>query len=116
MINLAEPERAAALSGDRDIRVGLHTLRQRAGGTCAHAKGASTGSQASARRGRYEHQAERRAIFAADQLPLEKRNNFRCPLIWGHPQALMGTRGGDRADRGIGTAGRLRLVHRLRRR
>jgi len=47
---------------------------------------------------------------------LVKMNNFGCSLILGHPQAPMGTRGGDRADRGIGTAGRrLRLVQRLRR-
>jgi acetyl-CoA acetyltransferase len=25
--------------------------------------------------------------------PLEKMNNFGCSLVWGHPQAPMGTRG-----------------------
>jgi acetyl-CoA acetyltransferase len=26
-------------------------------------------------------------------VPLEKMNNFGCSLVWGHPQAPMGTRG-----------------------
>src|SRR5262249_40323586 len=41
---LAEPERAAALSGNRDIRVRLHRIGS-AGGTCAHARGANTAAK-----------------------------------------------------------------------
>jgi hypothetical protein len=80
-IILAEPERAAALSGTRHSRAPA-PLWQRAGGTCAHARGANTSSQASARRGRYEHQAERRAIFAADRLSAGEDEQFGCSLIW----------------------------------
>src|SRR5262249_49575576 len=78
----AEPQRVAAQS--RHSRAPA-PLWQRAGGTCARARDANTSSQASARRGRYEHQAERRrddrpeafstSRICSSKLPAERQNS-----------------------------------------
>ena len=96
-IILAEPEPAAALSGNRDIRVRLHRFGS-ARAALAHMPATSQASALDA--------IKRNDVLFSQQtgFPLEKMNNFGYSLIWGHPQAPMGTRGGDRAAPGIGTA------------
>ncbi len=104
-IILAEPERAGQLSRDANIRVRL----------C----GFGSARAAQAHMPEAPIPAAKRALDAADTsiermdavkthnpfalndvlfsrqtgFPLERMNNFGCSLVWGHPQAPMGTRG-----------------------
>ena len=128
-IIVAEPERAGALSANRDIRVRLHGFGSAraaiahmpeapipaakqaldAAGTTHRADGCGQDAQ-SVRR-------QRRSVFAPNRIPAGEDEQFRLLAGLGTSAGADGYPRGDRADRGIGAARRrLRSVHRLRRR
>jgi acetyl-CoA acetyltransferase family protein len=104
-IIVASPERAQELGRSSDIRVRLHGFGS-ARAALAHmpeapipaAKRALDAAGMS-----IEHMdavkthnpfAVNDVLFARQTgFPLERMNNFGCSLVWGHPQAPMGTRG-----------------------
>jgi acetyl-CoA acetyltransferase family protein len=104
-IIVAEPERAGALSANSDIRVRLHGFGS-ARAAIAHmpeapipaAKQALDAAGTSIERmdavKTHNPFAVNDVLFSRQTgFPLEKMNNFGCSLVWGHPQAPMGTRG-----------------------
>jgi acetyl-CoA acetyltransferase len=104
-IILAAPERARDLSRDGNIRVRLHGFGS-ARAAIAHmpeapipaAKQALEAAGTSIERmdavKTHNPFAVNDVLFARQTgVALEKMNNFGCSLVWGHPQAPMGTRG-----------------------
>ena len=104
-IILAAPERARDLSRDGNIRVRLHGFGS-ARAALAHmpeapipaAKQALDAAGTSIERmdavKTHNPFAVNDVLFARQTgVALEKMNNFGCSLVWGHPQAPMGTRG-----------------------
>jgi hypothetical protein len=93
-IILAEPERAAALSGDRDIRVRLHRFGS-ARAALAHMQEAPIPAARQALDAAGTSIKRTDVLFSQQtSFPLGKTNNFGCSLIWDHRQAPMDTRGG----------------------
>jgi acetyl-CoA acetyltransferase len=104
-IVIAESARASELSRDRNIRVKLHGFGS-ARAQLAHMPeapipAAQRALEAAGRTIEHMNAIKTHSPFAVNDVlfsrqtgvPLEKMNNFGCSLVWGHPQAPMGTRG-----------------------
>ena len=104
-IVLATPERAKELSKDRNIRIRLHGFGQaraalaympEAPVPAAQAALAQAGISVKQLKAVKTHNpfALNDIVFSRTTgFPLERMNNNGCSLVWGHPQAPMGTRG-----------------------
>ncbi len=104
-IIVAEPARADELSRDRNIRVKLHGFgsarAQQAHMPEAPIPAAQRALDAAGMTIEQMDAVKTHSPFAVNDVlfsrqtgvPLEKINNFGCSLVWGHPQAPMGTRG-----------------------
>jgi acetyl-CoA acetyltransferase len=104
-IIVAEPARADELSRDRNIRVKLHGFgsarAQQAHMPEAPIPAAQRALEAAGMTIERMDAVKTHSPFAVNDVlfsrqtgvPLEKMNNFGCSLVWGHPQAPMGTRG-----------------------
>ena len=104
-IIVAEPERAGALSANRDIRVRLHGFGSARAAIAympeAPIPAAKQALDAAGTTIERMDAVKTHNPFAVNDVlfsrqtgyPLEKMNNFGCSLVWGHPQAPMGTRG-----------------------
>ena len=105
VIIVAAPERAGELSRDRNIRVRLHgfgSARAQLGYMpeapipAAQRALAAAGTTIDRMNAVKTHSpfALNDILFSRQTgVALEKMNNFGCSLVWGHPQAPMGTRG-----------------------
>ena len=104
-IIVAAPDHARNLSRDANVRVRLHGFGS-ARAVLAHmpeapipaAKRALDAAGTSIERmdavKTHNPFAVNDVLFARQTgVPLQKMNNFGCSLVWGHPQAPMGTRG-----------------------
>lgn len=103
-IIVAEPARAGELSRDRNIRVKLHGFgsarAQQAHMPEAPIPAARRALDAAGMTIEEMDAVKTHCPFAVNDVlfsrqtgvPLEKMNNFGCSLVWGHPQAPMGTR------------------------
>jgi acetyl-CoA acetyltransferase family protein len=104
-IIVAEHARAAELSHDRNIRVKLHGFgsarAQQAHMPEAPIPATQRALDAAGMTIDQMDAVKTHSPFAVNDVlfsrqtgvPLEKMNNFGCSLVWGHPQAPMGTRG-----------------------
>jgi acetyl-CoA acetyltransferase len=104
-IIVAEPALADELSRDRNIRVKLHGFgsarAQQAHMPEAPIPAAQRALEAAGMTIEQMDAVKTHSPFAVNDVlfsrqtgvPLEKMNNFGCSLVWGHPQAPMGTRG-----------------------
>ena len=104
-IILAEHARADELSRDRNIRIKLHGFgsarAQQAHMPEAPIPAAQRALDAAGMTIDQMDAVKTHSPFAVNDVlfsrqtgvPLEKMNNFGCSLVWGHPQAPMGTRG-----------------------
>jgi acetyl-CoA acetyltransferase len=104
-IIVAEHARAGELSHDRNIRVKLHGFgsarAQQAHMPEAPIPAAQRALDAAGMTIDQMDAVKTHSPFAVNDVlfsrqtgvPLEKMNNFGCSLVWGHPQAPMGTRG-----------------------
>jgi acetyl-CoA acetyltransferase len=126
-IVIAESARASELSRDRNIRIKLHGFgsvrAQLAHMPEAPIPAAQRALEAAGRTIEHMNAIKTHSPFAVNDVlfsrqtgvPLEKMNSFGCSLVWGHPQAPMGTRGVIELIEGAGAARRrIRPVHRLR--
>jgi acetyl-CoA acetyltransferase len=104
-IIVAEHARADELSRDRNIRIKLHGFgsarAQQAHMPEAPIPAAQRALDAAGMTIEQMDAVKTHSPFAVNDVlfsrqtgvPLEKMNNFGCSLVWGHPQAPMGTRG-----------------------
>jgi acetyl-CoA acetyltransferase family protein len=103
-IVLATPEKAKELSKDKAVRIRLHGFGQaraalaympEAPVPAAQRALAQAGISVKDLKAIKTHNpfAVNDIVFSrANGVPLERMNNYGCSLIWGHPQAPMGTR------------------------